>query len=296
MNLSISDQKKYLSEIWEVVPLYNMEKADIEKYQNMAKKFGSPNVNLKDYISAPDNDSTNRNAWTDIENHLTTPYLVIDKYTKEIVFYFALCCGMVYSDRQDNPAYSDAEVSFLNTFRQALIARDKTAIKQLKELSKTFGYEKDIQTLQTLYNENKAEQLVMRETDLSQIVTATYPAIELTHFCKNSLYFCKPRKIQIKTGSYIFWEFVVPKVITFSKQMSAKYLYLFAASEDYSVISRSSKLTNYYQQHLKFSPLSPLDNRKLIKPHYDFSCNCMMQEISLLKKHKKEYYAELDEK
>ena len=87
MKLSIEDQKKYLDNILEMEPLRLKE----ENLENISD-FRQPSNGdvIADYLI--------KNAWKDDEDHNTKVFLIRDKKTKELVFYFAINCGILFSD------------------------------------------------------------------------------------------------------------------------------------------------------------------------------------------------------
>lgn len=289
MSKTIKEQRNMLGKYWKVVPLCGMSEREAKRYQRMCKRFYTSNGNLAEYIQMPE-DPLERNAWNDVRNHLTNTYLVVDTDVQQIVFYFSICCGLIYSDLYLEREYSSAELSFLTAYRQALSTNDTISAKQLKALAKTFHLENEVTQMQTQYRNSKSEQKATRERDSAQTVMETFPAIELTHFCKNANYYAKPNDFTLKTGVYVFWDCVVPEIIRISKRTAAKYLYLFAADKELLNRTEANHLIQYYQDQLQFQPLNLLYNRRLIKPAYDFHCLSMMQEIEQLDKKKKEYF------
>lgn len=282
---TISEQKKLLSSRWQVVSIAKMSAEDRLHYQTLARQFyNRTSESLSKYIQAPDEDNI-RNAWTDVDQHLTNTYLVVDKNVGQIVFYFSLCCGMMYSDIFRSPDYSRSEIEFLNTYRQALVLRDRKSIRELAALTPQFHMEEAVKLMNSLFKAAKSDIKVTKEGDPSQFIAETFPGIELTHFCKNDQYFAKPLGVTLKTGAFVFWEFVLPEVKKTTKSSAARYLYLYAAE---SPVTR--KLIPYYKEHLHFEQMSPLLNLKTIKPYYDFKCISMLEEIQQLDENKKEYY------
>lgn len=287
MNLTISEQKKILTARWKLVPLDGMSEKDKAYYQSMAKDFyNKTNDTLNDYIKKPKSDP--RNAWLDVENRITNTYLVVDNNVNKIVLYFSLCCGMIYSDIFQSLKYSSAEIEFLNTYRQALTLRDNKSIRELSALAKEFELEDSIQLMNKIFKDAKQDRRQTKEGNLSLFIAETYPGIELTHFCKNDQYFGKPLGITLKSGAFIFWEFVVKEVKKLTKISAAKYLYLYAAESP-----ATRKLVPYYKEHLYFEQMSPLINLKTIKPYYDYNCISMLEEISQLDENRKLYYSSL---
>lgn len=84
---SISEQKKYLSEnlIVESLRMYDSNREDIKAF--LQAKCG--NV-IAEYL--------NKKAWVDDSNNDTRVFLVREKKTRKIVFYYALNCGILFKE------------------------------------------------------------------------------------------------------------------------------------------------------------------------------------------------------
>ena len=107
---SISKQKKYLSEnlIVENLRMYGSNKEDIKEF--LQAKSG--NI-LAEYL--------NNKAWNDDSNNNTKVFLVRDKRTRKIAYYYALNCGILYKE--------------LNTIKMSLVEREcvKKLVKAIKQ-------------------------------------------------------------------------------------------------------------------------------------------------------------------
>lgn len=233
---SISKQKKYLSEnlIVENLRMYGSNKEDIKDF--LQAKSGSV---LAGYL--------NNNAWDDDSNNNTKVFLVRDKKTRKIAYYYALNCGILYKD--------------LNTMKMTFVEREcveklEKAIKRnnLEGLSKEerdAAYEllEDAYALfdEKIEDSSRATHLISyayeqvkikekREEASNQVgdsefvknVLETYPAIDIKFLCKDANY--KPDiEIEFKFGVYVFWEIIVPHILKISELVGCKYVYLFAA-------------------------------------------------------------------
>ena len=107
---SISKQKKYLSEnlIVENLRMYGSNKEDIKEF--LQAKSG--NI-LAEYL--------NNKAWNDDSNNNTKVFLVRDKRTRKIAYYYALNCGILYKE--------------LNTIKMSLVEREcvEKLVKAIKQ-------------------------------------------------------------------------------------------------------------------------------------------------------------------
>lgn len=107
---SISKQKKYLSEnlIVENLRMYGSNKEDIKEF--LQAKSG--NI-LAEYL--------NNKAWNDDSNNNTKVFLVRDKRTRKIAYYYALNCGILYKE--------------LNTIKMSFVEREcvEKLVKAIKQ-------------------------------------------------------------------------------------------------------------------------------------------------------------------
>ena len=98
--LTINEQKEYLHNRLELERLCFSEnnKNDIEQFEQTT--CGNK---IAEYLK--------NKAWQDDEERNTKVYLVRDKNTKEIVYYFAINCGILYSEKETiNPNENEKEV------------------------------------------------------------------------------------------------------------------------------------------------------------------------------------------
>lgn len=233
---SISKQKKYLSEnlIVENLRMYGSNQEDIKQF--LQAKSGSV---LAEYLY--------NDAWNDDSNNDTKVFLVRDKRTRKIAYYYALNCGILYKE--------------LNAIEMTVVERECVeklvkAIKMnnLEGLSKgerDAAYEllgdayalfdekikdSDRVTVLISHAQEQAEIKKEREKASNQVgdsefvknVQETYPAIDIKFLCKDANY--KPDiEIEFKFGVYIFWEIIVPHILKISELVGCKYVYLFAA-------------------------------------------------------------------
>lgn len=85
-----------------------------------------------------------------------------------------------------------------------------------------------------------------------------------------------------KMGETLFWSIIVPKLEEIINGVGAQYLYLFAADDE-----PDGALVNYYRVRLQFV-IPP--NLGANKPHFDFRCQFMCQEIGELIKFKDYFF------
>ena len=94
------------------------------------------------------------------------------------------------------------------------------------------------------------------------------PAIELTHFAVDERYKVPENVTDVmKTGEFIFWNFILPIVKEVAEKIACKDLFLFAIN--------TPKLVDYYTQCLGFKEIENIDDKQFFeyeKPDYDSGC------------------------
>ena len=301
----ISEQRKYLSEnlIVEELRLYGSNKEDIKEF-SQAK---SGNI-LSEYLI--------NDAWDDDKSNDTRVFLVRDKKTRKIAYYYALNCGILYKE--------------LNTMKMSLVEQECVeklvkAIRQnnIKGLTSTeqesanamlvdafelFNVkieDTDRATVLISYAYEQAEIKDEREEATNQVgegefvknVQETYPAIDIKFLCRDANY--KPDiDLVFKFGVYVFWDIIVPHILKIAELVGCKYVYLFAAdNSDLTDVDEQmasdinlgdalhkenvneedvKKLVSYYITNLKFRPVSEYT---ILKPHYERTCYTLIQEV-----------------
>lgn len=233
---SISKQKKYLSEnlIVESLRMYGSNQEDVKGF--LQAKSGSV---IAEYL--------NNEAWNDDSNNDTKVFLVRDRKTRKIAYYYALNCGILYKE------LNTIKMSFVE---QECVEKLVKAIRQnnsegLSKGEQDAAYEllgdayamfdekiEDIDraTLLISYAQEQAEIKQECEEAAKQVgdsefvknVQETYPAIDIKFLCRDANY--KPDiEIEFKFGVYVFWEIIVPHILKISELVGCKYVYLFAA-------------------------------------------------------------------
>ena len=238
---SISKQKKYLSE--------NLVAEHLRKYE-------SNQEDIKEFLQAQNGDAIaqylNTRAWNDDSNNDTKVFLIRDKKTRKIAFFYALNCGILYKDLNTiKMSFVEKECveKLIKALRQnntkGLNEEEKNATYEL--LSQAYGLfdekieDSDRASLLISYAQEQAEIKEEREEAVSQTgdsefvknVQETYPAIDIKFFCKNANY--QPHiELDFKFGVYVFWEIIVPHILNISELVGCKYVYLFAADRSES--------------------------------------------------------------
>lgn len=294
--MSIEEQKRYLSEGLELehLRIHDKNREDIKSF---SKAKG--NDSMAKYLID--------RAWEDDLNRNTKVFLIRDKETKEIVFYFAINCGILFSD-PDVWKMSSKEKEAFDKYVDALSSRPFTDATNDKvnetmyELLEILG--KDYKRMNELINlaELKADRLVDKnseEGEYIQQVKETFPAIDIKFFARNGSY--QPKiKLDFKLGIYVFWEIIVPQILEIAEKVGCKYVYLFAADEsenfyedpkenqeipwskgyepddEISRREKERKLVDYYTKELKFTYISEY---KVLKPDFERGCITLFQKI-----------------
>lgn len=218
-------------------------------------------------------------AWAIDQDGETRVYLVKDE-KDQIALFFSIKCGLLY-EPYEYEKLEPTEQEFVNMILDALEQQNQALIQEYIDS----GYYES-QRAEELYRialqryEIKCEGRTLKDENIAFKVSRCYSAIELCHFCKNENY-VKPEGIVTPIGFGLFWEVIVPKIVSISKEVGCKYLYLFAADQTEILGEEvlSKKLVDYYKNDLKFEDVQ---NMIIIKPQYDEFCYGMVQEIGSL--------------
>ena len=106
--------------------------------------------------------------------------------------------------------------------------------------------------------------------------TFLIPAIELTHFAVDERYKKANSSSEImRTGEFIFWNYILPIVMDVSDKVGCKALFLFAID--------TPKLIAYYKNTLKFKELPNINEKQFFKyatPDYDEGCRFLYYPLT----------------
>ena len=236
MKLSIEEQKKYLFSRLKTEPLRKSEenKEDIKAFVQ-ATKGGK----ISDYLI--------NNAWNDDCDRNTKVFLVRDQETKEIVFFFAINCGILFSELIIWNLNQEEKVPFNKYVEASLKIKDSNLSQEDREkaneqvdesMGELWEVVQDadrVSRLLSLANEKvqlleeKMEALSETgEGEHTQQVQDTFPAIDIKFLGRNKEY--EPEiQLDFRLGVYIFWEIIVPHLLEIAEKVGCKYIYLFAA-------------------------------------------------------------------
>lgn len=219
----------------------------------------------------------------------TVAYYVVKHENGKLLFFFSLKNGMLYDQHLDEKTIMLLKNLYdyleeldkdkgLSEAEHAIVEAIKEKVRSRKGLTKA--------ELERIPKRN-AKILEDLEQELNQNIThvgKTYSGVELVHFCANtatdelwaSLNLPQPR------GAVIFWQFVVPIVLSVKGLVGCEYLFLFAAD-----ISESESLIEYYSNLLGFAVAQ---DRATAKPLYDLSCKFMYQETVPLEQMRSDFF------
>ena len=306
--MTINEQKKYLSEnlIVEDLRLQESNKEDIKHFVQATK--GS---RLAEYLCD--------DAWEEDLNRNTKVFLIRDKNSRQIAFYFALNCGILYKE-YSTLSLSPKEKAIVDKLIKAIRLSKK---KDLSDKEKEYADNLYSEAYQEVYDNievNRASNLItfaeeqsLKKEELEEIakrtnvgehtkqVQDTFPAIDIKFLCRNKNYHI-PIPLDFKMGVYVFWEIIVPHILKIADLIGCKYVYLFAAdnsqvekettlppmwTQDYDPYeddetennTEIKKLVNYYINEFKFRPVMEY---MILKPSFERECYTLVQEVSSL--------------
>lgn len=212
-------------------------------------------------------------------------YVVKHPDTKQIVLYFSLRCGSLFTTYTLDDEYeelSDSEKDCIEKLIDARRESNDTFYQMKKMYSDTFS--KEQLSLLLRIEEHKYKKLqdlkFAKDANTALRVDKCYAGIEIQHFCRRydaSQY----AQNHCALGFGLFWRKIIPIVLEISRQIGCEYLYLFAADE--SEDETEPKLITYYKEALGFRELDD-EGVLVLKPTYDRQCVCLLQNIDNLQR------------
>ena len=261
------------------------------------------------------------NAWNDDCNRNTKVFLVRDQKTKEIVFFFAINCGILFNElniwnlSQEEKVPFNKYVEALQKLKAANLSKEEEEkaneqmSKSMEDLWEVVQEADRVSYLLSLADE-KIQLLEEKREAFSEIgevehiqqVQETFPAIDIKFLGRNKEY--KPEiQLDFRLGVYIFWEIIVPHLLEVSEKVGCKYIYLFAADNteqsenvidtppmwtpDYDPYEDEDKTDREEIHKLVNYYINELKFRyvskyKILKPHYERRCYTLVQEVKSL--------------
>lgn len=237
MNLSIEEQKQFLFKRlrMESLTMQDMNKESIKKFVQATQ-----GCEIQNYLL--------QKAWNDDVDRNTKVFLIKDTELNQICFYFAINCGILFSDFTQYKI-KDNEKDLYDTYLEA--AKNLNESKNLCEEERKKVEEEYNNVLNALYfsdieadrvsqiinhvndmisfkNQKKEFTEKRDESEWVQLVKETFPAIDIKFLCRNKNYKV-PIDLDFKLGVYVFWEMIVPHLLDIAEMVGCKYIYLFAA-------------------------------------------------------------------
>lgn len=319
MKSSIQEQKEYLKNNLKIEDLRftDANKEDIKGFKQATKG---------DVISEYLVDK----AWKDDEEHNTKVFLVRDKNTKEIAFYFAINCGILFSDLNiwsmtpEEKKPFDRYVEAIQLLKKPNLTKEENE-KANEQYSSSMGElwevveDPDRVSMLLSLAEEKVQILEEKRevfSDTSEVehvqqVQETFPAIDIKFLGRNGNYKL-PIKLDFRLGVYVFWEIIVPHLLEISEKVGCKYIYLFAADNsekteevheipmwtpDYDPYSDEDEIEGEVEIHkLVNYYINELKFRyvtkyKILKPHFERTCFTLVQDVDNLQSNRELVWA-----
>lgn len=283
MKLTIEEQKRFLFDRLKKEPLRKTEenKEDIKAFVQATK-----GRKISNYLI--------NNAWNDDCDRNTKVFLVRDQDTKEIVFFFAINCGILFSElniwnlSQEEKVPFNKYVEAMQKLRTSNLSKEDEE-KANEQMSEAMGdlwevvQEPDRVSYLLSLAEEKVQLLEEKMEALSetgegehtQQVQDTFPAIDIKFLGRNKEY--KPEiQLDFRLGVYIFWEIIVPHLLELAEKVGCKYIYLFAADnteQSENVVDAPPMWTPDYD------PYGDEDEDKLVKDEIHTLVNYYINEL-----------------
>lgn len=319
MKGTIQEQKEYLKNTLKIedLRLTDDNKEDIKGFKQATK--GDV---ISDYLIDK--------AWKDDEEHNTKVFLVRDKNTKEIAFYFAINCGILFSDLNiwsmtpEEKKPFDRYVEAIQLLKKPNLTKEENE-KANEQYSSSMGelweVVEDPDRVSTLLSLAEEKVQILEEkrevfSDTSEVehvqqVQETFPAIDIKFLGRNGNYKL-PIKLDFRLGVYVFWEMIVPHLLEIAEKVGCKYIYLFAADNsekseevgevpmwtpDYDPYSDEDEIEEKVEIHkLVNYYINELKFRyvtkyKILKPHFERTCFTLVQDVDDLQSNRELVWA-----
>ena len=229
---------------------------------------------------------SNRNTIDDVKDAVAS-YVVLSPENVVLAFY-SLRCGELFKqvDLQKMELCAKAWQG-LNTLVANPTMSEEEQIPHMKAIQAairagitTPDEWKQFYTKKSYYMGDKRDWSGNNIEQVSEVL----PGIELKYFGINedakALWesYGMPRRM----GETLFWHCIVGKIEESCKLVGCQYLYLFAADN-----KPDGNLVGYYDTRLHFDKNSDLNANK---PHFDFKCRFMCQDIETLRRNKAYFF------
>lgn len=270
--MTIEDVKKYYDDFDCEVLTSNLNNR--EEIQRFSSRLRSNT--LENYLKT--------DAWEDDKNGETRVYLIRDHKSGEIVLFFSLKCGCLFTTYELDDKYNalnQIQKSYISDLVNEQIQNDSESFYKLTNVGKNvFGQEKFSELLSIAEHRARVKKEIkdLHEENNVLRVSECFSAIEIKHLCRSDAHNTK-ELTGFPLGFGLFWRKIVPLVLEIAQKVGCEYLYVFAA--DRSDDPEAKKLITYYKDSLCFHGLDD-DGVVVLKPGYDENCSGLLQSISVL--------------
>ncbi|MBE5906832.1 MAG: hypothetical protein E7277_08635 [Lachnospiraceae bacterium] len=308
--MTIEEQKKYLSDRLEIESLCASEqnKRQIEEFEQAE----SGDVIAK-YLK--------EDAWIDDEERNTKVYIVRDKITKELVYFFAINCGILYSEIESLKLKENEREPFERVIKAIRDAKRKNLTQKQRDKAEN-EYSAAMENLFEMIDDpdrvsvllSCAEDKALKKAEESELfsnteekehtmnVDETFPAIDIKFLCRNKKYKLDIQ-LDFKLGVYVFWELIVPLLLEVAEMVGCKYVYLFAADNSDRTETKKTRPLMYTQDYDPYADEDEEEQNnvlrlvqyyqnelkfnfvtkyKILKPKYERTCLTLVQEVNKL--------------
>lgn len=252
---------------------------------------------LSEFVSKKKNNSLESyfrdKAWNEDLGGETRVYVVKDTEDR-IVAFFSIKCGLIVCENLDEILLPSDQLSFM----EGIITAIKTGDKEMKENMYAAGMELYPDSIDELFEiaqrkvDRKTEAIEIEQGENTLPVPNCLSAIEIRHFCKNENYPIE-ENIVVPLGFGIFWEIIIPEIISITDRVGCKFIYIFAADKSEVDDNDTKKLISYYKTDYKFRECD--DEMKFVKPDYDEHCYGLIQEVKELNKNREAVWDEFSD-
>ena len=313
--MTIEEQKRYL---FERLKLESLRISEQNKKEILAFEQAKCGSILSDYLK--------NEAWKDDESGDTKVYLVKDIVENVIVSFFALNCGILYSDLEGISLKEEEKEPFerlvkafqmynirnlSDTQREQADKEYNDALNALEEVVESpdrFSYLNNQAESKAASKETERDLFVdTEEKEHATNVHQTFPAIDIKFLCKNKHYIPKIN-LDFRLGVYIFWELIVPHVLKTAELVGCKYIYLFAADETDRTVIKTKKPIMFTRDYDPYAEeeeeeqtvvlklveyyknelkFNYVTKYKVLKPHFERKCFTLVQEVKNLEENRR---------
>ena len=220
-----------------------------------------------------------KRARLDHKKNDTKVYFLMDRNLNQIVGYFSIRCGILFSPWKMDLLESEDQ-DFVCLLEDAIECHNNELLLDYKN-SGLYSYDE----YDRLYEIAERNIEIRKDRTMSKIpllqATKTFPAIEIQNLCRNHAYTWDGTGSEIPFGVQAFWFCIAPIIVDVSQMVGCRYAYLFAA--DGTPDDKEKKtLINYYENHFLFQNIEDTDIT-MIRPEYDKHCYPMIQDIQSIR-------------